>query len=541
MKMLYGLFIVVAMILAGCSVDKISSSNNKMETLSSFKNPATIGFLAGQEPPKQRIPIQQFHTEEYDRIYENRFLSALNNPLSTFSIDVDTASYSNIRRFINASQFPPPDAVRVEEMINYFQYSYPQPNNEHPFSLTTELSQCPWQPSHQLMHIGIKGKEFPRERLPACNLVFLLDVSGSMGAMNKLPLLKQAFKLLVNQLTGRDTVAIVVYAGAAGVILPPTPGDNKKLILQAIEKIEAGGSTAGGEGIQAAYSLAKKNYLKNGNNRVILATDGDFNVGMSSDGDLIRLIETKRDHGIYLTVLGFGTGNYKDSKMEHLADAGNGNYAYIDSLREAKKVLVNELDGTLLTIAKDVKIQVEINPAKVLEYRLIGYENRHLHKEDFADDAKDAGELGAGHSVTALYEIILANSDAPAQADNLKYQHTTISPGAMHTNEIMTVKLRYKLPDKNESTLVTYPVFDDQTKLEDSSDNFKFSAAVAEFGLLLQKSEYSGKAAYSQVLQLATEAKGTDIYGYRAEFIHLVETIQLLEETSQVPPAEPEA
>lgn len=539
MKMRDGLLIFVTIILVGCTSNKTSFPNidldSEIESLllkNRIATGASVGCLVTQEPQEQHAPIQQLHTEEYDRIYENRFLSALSNPLSTFSIDVDTASYSNIRRFINASQLPPPDAVRIEEMINYFQYMYPQPENEHPFSLTTELSQCPWQPSHQLMHIGIKGKDLSREALPDSNLVFLLDVSGSMGSTNKLPLLKQAFKLLVNQLSIGDTVAVVVYAGAAGVILPSTSGDNKKLILQALEKLEAGGSTAGGEGIQAAYTLAKENYLEGGNNRVILATDGDFNVGTSSDGDLIRLIETKRDEGIYLTVLGFGTGNYKDSKMEQLADAGNGNYAYIDSLREAKKVLVNELAGTLLTIAKDVKIQVEINPAKVSEYRLIGYENRHLNKEDFADDAKDAGELGAGHSVTALYEIILANSDAPAQADDLKYQHTTVSPEAMHTNEIMTVKLRYKHPDTNESTLVTYPVSDDRTKLEDSSDNFKFSAAVAEFGLLLQKSEYSGEASYSQVLRLANEAKGADQYGYRAEFIRLVETTQLLEETN---------
>ncbi len=477
-----------------------------------------------------RMP-KQFHTEEYDRIYEERFLEALSNPLSTFSIDVDTASYSNVRRFIVASGRPPRDAIRIEEMINYFHYAYPQPQDEHPFSITTELSQCPWNSSHQLVHIGLQGRVIPRAQLPDSNLVFLLDVSGSMDSANKLPLLKQAFRLLVDQLTEKDDVSIVAYAGAAGVVLPPTPGDEKEAILDALDRLRAGGSTAGGKGIHMAYELAEEHFLEGGNNRVILATDGDFNVGVSSDSELVRLIEEKRETGIFLTILGFGMGNYKDSKMEKLAGAGNGAYAYIDNIREAEKVLVNELAGTLSTIAKDVKIQVEFNPAKVAAHRLIGYENRRLAKDDFADNAMDAGELGAGHSVTALYEIIpVGAEEALPTSENLKYQSTTISPEAARTDEMLTVKIRYKRPDGDESMLLTHPVIDQQIPFDKTSDNFRFSAAVAEFGLLLRGSEYCGDASYSHVLELAQEAKGVDEEGYRAEFLELVLTIQLLQD-----------
>jgi Ca-activated chloride channel family protein len=480
-----------------------------------------------EEPPP--APPTDFNTEEYDRIYENEFLDALSNPLSTFSIDVDTASYSNVRRFINDSQLPPQDAVRIEEFINYFNYDYPPPQDEHPFSINTELSECPWNTAHQLVHIGLQGRKIPKEQLPDSNLVFLLDVSGSMNEPNKLPLVKQGFKLLVEQLYEKDRIAIVVYAGAAGLVLPPTPGDNKAVILQAIDMLEAGGSTAGGEGIELAYQIAKENLIEGGNNRVILATDGDFNVGPSSDAELVRLIEQKRDEGIFLTILGFGTGNYKDSKMEQLADKGNGNYAYLDNIREAKKVLVSELAGTLLTIAKDVKIQIEFNPAKVKAYRLIGYENRMLAKEDFADDTKDAGELGAGHTVTALYELIPADADeATRPTPELKYQETDLSAEAEQTNELMTVKLRYKRPDEDESILMVHPVLDESVSLDQSSDNFKFSAAVAEFGLLLRDSQFKGEATYDQVLELAKGAKGQDEAGYRAEFIRLVETVELL-------------
>jgi Ca-activated chloride channel family protein len=476
------------------------------------------------------VPDSDFNTEEYDRIYENEFLDAFSNPLSTFSIDVDTASYSNVRRFINNSQLPPQDAVRIEEFINYFTYDYPPPAEEHPFSIVTELSEAPWNPAHQLVQVGLQGRRIPKEQFPNSNLVFLLDVSGSMNNPNKLPLVKQGFRLLVDQLSERDSVAIVVYAGAAGLVLPPTSGDSKATILQAIDNLEAGGSTAGGEGIKLAYQIAQENFIEGGNNRVILATDGDFNVGASSDAELIRLIEEKRDEGVFLTILGFGTGNYKDSKMEQLADKGNGNYAYLDSIREAKKVLVSELAGTLLTIAKDVKIQVEFNPAKVKAYRLIGYENRLLAKEDFADDTKDAGELGAGHSVTALYEIIPVGADeATRPTVELKYQETELSDEGEQTNEMMTVKLRYKQPAGEESILMVHPVLDDSVVLGETSDDFRFSAAVAEFGLLLRDSQFKGDATYDQVLGLAREAMGEDEEGYRAEFIRLVETAQLLE------------
>jgi Ca-activated chloride channel family protein len=467
-----------------------------------------------------------WNTEEYDRIYENRFLKAIDNPLSTFSIDVDTASYANVRRFITDGRLPYPDAVRIEELINYFSYDYPQPEGEHPFSFFTEISECPWNTKHRLVHIGIQGKQIPKEQLPPNNLVFLIDVSGSMNSLNKLPLLKEAFTLLVNEMRREDRIAIVVYAGAAGVVLPPTSGTDREVIIEALENLSAGGSTAGGQGIALAYETARKYYNPQGNNRVILATDGDFNVGPSSDAELVRLIEEKRNMGIFLTVLGFGMGNYKDSKMEKLADKGNGNYAYIDTISEAKKVLVNEMGSTLLTIAKDVKIQIEFNPARVDSYRLIGYENRVLAKEDFDDDEKDAGELGAGHSVTALYEVVPFHGDdgkAP-----LKYQETTISKDAYATAEIMTMKFRYKKPGADESILIEIPVQDHNKALASTSDNFRFSAAVAELGLLLRKSEYKGNATYTQVLDLARGARGRDEYGYRAGFISLVETIIML-------------
>lgn len=348
----------------------------------------------------------EFNTEEYGRITENEFLAAVNNPLSTFSIDVDTASYSNVRRFINQGQLPPADAVRIEELINYFKYKYPEPDGDEPFSISAELAACPWEPAHKLVHIGLQGKRIPLANAPANNLVFLIDTSGSMDSPDKLPLLKSAFKLLTDQLREQDRVAIVVYAGSAGLVLPSTSGSDKKTILSAIDKLEAGGSTAGGAGIDLAYEVARTSFIPSANNRVILATDGDFNVGVSSDGDLLRLIEREREAGVFLTVLGFGAGNIKDSKMELLADKGNGNYAYVDTIHEARKMLVSGLGGTLNTIAKDVKVQVEFNPANVQAYRLIGYENRLMRAEEFNDDKKDAGELGAGHSVTALYEII---------------------------------------------------------------------------------------------------------------------------------------
>lgn len=470
------------------------------------------------------------NTEDYSAIQENEFQEVTKAPLSTFSIDVDAASYSNLRRFIQNGQMPPKDAVRIEEMINYFDYDYPQPNGNYPFEVITEMADCPWNIQHRLVHIGLQGKNIPTDNLPASNLVFLLDVSGSMNAPNKLPLLKSSLKLLVNQLRAKDKVAIVVYAGAAGVVLPATEGINRQKIMEAMNQLQAGGSTAGAEGIQLAYKIAKENFIAEGNNRVILATDGDFNVGVSSDAALVRLIEKERDSGVYLTVLGFGQGNYKDNKMQELADRGNGNHAYIDNINEAKKVLVNEFGGTLFTIAKDVKLQLEFNPSKVQAYRLIGYENRMLAARDFKDDKKDAGELGAGHTVTALYEIIPVGvkSEFLVSVDELKYQSTQPNTTA-ESNELLTVKLRYKQPDATTSQKIELPVADQQPSTDKLSDNYCFSAAVAEFGLLLRDSKFKSDATYQQAIALAKQAKGTDENGYRMELIKMMEAMDLLE------------
>jgi Ca-activated chloride channel homolog len=465
---------------------------------------------------------KDFNTEEYARIYENQFLSAITNPLSTFSIDVDTASYSNVRRQILYGNMPYPDSVRIEELINYFTYDYPEPENNAPFSFNTEISECPWNTEHRLFHIGLQAKKVSFENLPPNNLVFLIDVSGSMEDENKLPLLKGAFELLINELRSVDRISIVVYAGAAGLVLPPTTCNNKETILTALNNLNAGGSTAGGEGLILAYDTALKYYNPLGNNRIILATDGDFNVGPSSDSEMTRLIEDKRNQGIFITVLGFGMGNYKDTKMESIADHGNGNYAYIDSLKEAKKVLVSEMGGTLLTIAKDVKIQIEFNPALVESYRLIGYENRMLAKEDFDDDTKDAGELGAGHTVTALYEIIPVNESAITDDHELRYQQTEITENAYSLDELLLIKFRYKKPDSDISTLIEIPVKDSSVPLMSTSNNFRFSAAVAEWGLLLRGSEFKADATYNQVIELAESSTGSDLDGYRKEFIDLV-------------------
>jgi Ca-activated chloride channel family protein len=471
-----------------------------------------------------------FNTEAYDVIQENRFREVTVEPLSTFSIDVDRAAYANVRRFLNGNQLPPKDAVRIEEMINYFTYDYAQPAGKHPFAIFTEYAECPWNPDHRILHIGLQGKDLDLSKAPASNLVFLLDVSGSMNSPNKLPLLKQAFKMLTDNLRPDDRVAIVVYAGAAGLVLPSTPGAKKDKIMAALDRLEAGGSTAGGEGIKLAYKTAKENFIPGGNNRVILATDGDFNIGASSDAEMVRLIEDKRDEGVFLTVLGFGMGNYKDSKMEKIADNGNGNYAYIDNLREAKKVLVNEMSGTLFTIAKDVKIQIEFNPAQVQAYRLIGYENRLLNKEDFNDDKKDAGELGAGHTVTALYEIIPVGVSAPEvmRVDPLKYQQTSGVRTGVDIKDLATIKLRYKAPESNVSELIELVVKDLGKRTDATSDNLRWAAAVAEFGMLLRDSEYKKDASWKHVLDNAKSAKGKDEEGYRAEFLRLVETAELL-------------
>lgn len=484
-----------------------------------------------EKPSPSTIPPQEYDREGYNRIYENPYQRVSNNPLSTFGIDVDTASYSNIRRFINSGVLPPKDAVRLEELINYFTYDYPQPKGDRPFSINTEVANAPWNLQHKLVHIGLQGKSFSTKDLPPNNLVFLIDVSGSMNSPERLPLVKASLKYLVSELRAKDSVTIVVYAGAAGLVLPPTPGNQKEKILDTLDKLEAGGSTAGGSGIQLAYKIAKDNLIKQGNNRVILATDGDFNVGTSSDSELIRMIEEKREQKIFLSVLGFGTGNLQDAKMEQLADKGNGNYAYIDSLLEAKKVLVTQMGGTLFTIAKDVKIQVEFNPAKVQAYRLVGYENRVLQNQDFNDDKKDAGELGAGHSVTAIYEVIPVgvSSDVKLpEIDALKYQQNPVAPSASQTDELMQVKLRYKKPNETVSQLITQSVMDKSIKLENASANFRFASAVAAFGMVLRNSEYKGAANFDDVLRLASQAKGEDKEGYRADFIRLVESCKTL-------------
>ena len=474
---------------------------------------------------------EEHNTEGYDFVKENSFLHSADNPLSTFSIDVDAASYSNVRRMLNSGQLPPAGAVRIEEMINYFQYDYPQPKNNDPFSFTTEMSDCPWNSQHKLVMIGMQGKKIPVENLPPSNLVFLIDVSGSMGTANKLPLVKASLKLLTDQLREEDKVSIVVYAGAAGLVLPPTSGSNKTAIKDALERLNAGGSTAGGDGIQLAYKTARENYNKTGNNRVILCSDGDFNIGMSSDDEMERLIEKERKSGVFLTVLGYGMGNYKDNKMQKLADKGNGNHAYIDGMSEAKKVLVNEFGGTLFTIAKDVKLQVEFNPAKVQGYRLVGYENRMLNKEDFNDDNKDAGDLGSGHTVTALYEIIPVGvkSDFLKGVDPLKYQQktTALSPYSFN-EEMMTIKFRYKTPGSEVSKLIVHPVMDKAVSIFKTSENFRFAAAVAEFGLVLRQSDFRAQASYASVLQSANKALGYDKEGYRREFIGMVKSAQLL-------------
>jgi Ca-activated chloride channel family protein len=465
-----------------------------------------------------------FNTEEYDVITENRFLTATDNPLSTFSIDVDGGSYSNVRRYLQQGQMPPSGAVRIEELINYFHYDYPQPVGDAPFSINTEMGDCAWNPAHQLILIGLQGKKIPVENLPASNLVFLIDVSGSMMEPEKLPLVQRSLKMLVDQLREQDRVSLVVYAGNAGLVMPPTSGTEKKRIKDAIDRLEAGGSTAGGAGIQLAYKVAEQNFVKGGNNRVILCTDGDFNVGPSSDSDLEGMIEKEKKSGVFLTVLGFGMGNYKDSKMEKLADKGNGNHAYIDNESEARKVLVNEFGGTLFTIAKDVKLQIEFNPAKVQAYRLIGYENRMLNKEDFNNDAKDAGELGSGHTVTAIYEIIPVGvkNEFFESIDSLKYQQKIKPVHATAAHEIMTIKFRYKNPDGENSRLIEHAVSGQAVALDRASVNFRFASAVAEFGMLLRNSEFKQQADYNKAYVLAKNSLGQDGEGYRAEFLQLV-------------------
>lgn len=487
------------------------------------------GALYGEDQ-EMEADEPRHNTEEYDIIRENEFLDATQNPLSTFSIDVDNASYSNIRRYLDY-EMPPVDAVRIEEMINYFSYDYPSPKGSHPFGLTTEVSNAPWNKENLLVHIGMQGKKSDLDNLKASNFVFLVDCSGSMSNANKLPLLKKSLRILLDQLGEEDRVAIVAYAGAAGLVLPSTGATEKRKILAALDKLNAGGSTAGGEGIQLAYEVAKQNLVPGGNNRVILATDGDFNVGVSSSADLVRLIEEKRKDDIYLTICGLGMGNYKDGRMEQISNAGNGNYFYIDDIREAEKVFGREMRANMFTIAKDVKLQVEFNPATVKAYRLIGYENRRLANEDFADDTKDAGELGAGHTVTALYEIIpQGSSEQVRQSAQLKYQKTSLSDQALESQDLFTLKLRYKPLGSEQSILLEEVVANQMLPFDVSSENFQFSAAVAGFGLLLRESRFKGDITYDKVASIARKSLGEDPNGDRADFVQLVRKASLLDD-----------
>ncbi len=485
-------------------------------------------------PPGARpdvIPRPRFNTEAYDRIEDNPFKSVAENPLATFSIDVDTASYANVRRFLTQNQIPPRDSVRIEELINYFTYDYPQPTGKHPIAVHTEVAAAPWKPDHRLVRIGVKAKDIDMSRRPPTNLVFLIDVSGSMMPPEKLPLLKSALKLLVDKLTENDRVAIAVYAGNSGLVLPSTAGDKKEIIIQTLDRLEAGGSTNGASGIQLAYDTAVANFIRGGVNRVILCTDGDFNVGITNQGDLTRLIEDKAKSGVFLSVLGFGMGNLKDSTMEKLADKGNGNYAYIDSVNEARKVLVEEMGATLMTLAKDVKIQVDFNPAQVNAYRLIGYENRVLRNEDFNDDTKDAGDMGAGHTVTALFEIVPRGVEIALPAvDASKYQQPATSDRRSGSNEMLTVRVRYKLPDASDSTRFDVPLADRGASFDSSSADYRFAAAVAEFGMILRESPHKGAASLDHVISVADRSKGVDKNGYREEFVKLARRARAIKE-----------
>ena len=510
---------------------RLPAARPRVATNDSFSYSAGLGETQPSDPPSRYR--QDFNTATYDKVEENPFLPTATNPLSTFSIDVDTASYANVRRFINSGSLPPKDAVRVEEMINYFTYDYKEPEGDKPFSIDLDATSCPWEPTHRLLRIGLKGREVANEKRPASNLVFLLDVSGSMMPAERLPLVKQAMRLLVDKLSENDRVAIVIYAGGSGLALKSTPGNEKEKILRALEELQAGGSTNGAEGIELAYKVAADNFIKGGVNRVILATDGDFNIGVTNQGDLIRLIEAKAKTGVFLSVLGVGTDNLKDSTMQKLADKGNGNYAYLDSVEEARKVLVQQINGTLMTIAKDVKIQVEFNPARVASYRLIGYEKRLLRKEDFNNDKVDAGEIGAGHTVTALYEVVPAGAGAtdPATSvppvDPLKYGINRTDT-ANASPEMVTVKLRHKKPDGDVSELTEKSFTDNGSKFENAAPDLKFAAAVAEFGMLLRDSQFKGKGSFGAVIEWAQEGKGRDTAGYRAGFIEMARKAETL-------------
>ena len=499
-----------------------------------MKTKAMTGAYVAVCPTAMYDMDTRMNTEEYDRIQENGFKSVADTPLSTFSIDVDAASYSNMRRFINKGELPPVDAIRTEELVNYFSYDYPKPTGSDPVKITMESGACPWNTNHRLVRIGLKAKEIPTDNLPASNLVFLIDVSGSMWGANRLDLVKSSLKLLVNNLRDKDKVAIVTYSGSAGVKLEATPGSDKQKIREAIDELTAGGSTAGGAGILLAYKIAKKNLISNGNNRIILCSDGDFNVGVSSAEGLEQLIEKERKSGVFLTVLGYGMGNYKDKKIQVLAEKGNGNHAYIDNLQEANRVLVGEFGATLHTVAKDVKLQVEFNPSQVQAYRLVGYESRLLKDEDFNNDAKDAGDMGAGHTVTAFYEVIPTGvkNEYVGKIDDLKYQKKEkVSVKPTGSNELLTVKLRYKAPDKDVSKKMELPFVDN--KGNNVSSDFRFASAVAMFGQLLRESDFKGNASYDKVIDLAKQGLNNDDKGYRREFIRLVEAAKGLERTNK--------
>lgn len=528
-RWLLSLLVLSSFVLSACgdSSSRESAAANKTAdsqqapypTTANASSAASNTSMAAREAPLDGD--SEASAERYAEINENPFLEASRAPLSTFSIDVDTASYSNVRRYLRSGQLPPKDAVRIEELINYFDYDYPQPVGNAPFSVSTETAVCPWNAKNRIVQIGLQGKKIPLDNTPPANLVFLLDVSGSMNSPDKLPLLKDGLRMMIDQLKPQDRVAIAVYAGSSGLVLPSTPVTERGEILAALDSLEAGGSTNGGQGIQLAYTVAKNNFIPNGNNRVILATDGDFNVGMTSDDALVKLIEEKRNSGIFLSVLGFGTGNLNDSMMEKLSNKGNGNYAYIDSREEAKKALGSQIAGTLYTIAKDVKIQVEFNPALVAGYRLIGYENRLLAAKDFNDDKKDAGEIGAGHSVTAIYEIVPAGEKIENDGIELKYSQPE-KTDTRFANEMATVKLRYKDPEGSTSKLLTMGVLDNTKTVDAASDNLKFASAVVQFGLILRDSRYKGSANFVSAKQLASTASRQDARGYKSEFIELI-------------------
>lgn len=522
--------LLYAVVFAGCAGESNSRSASNTNTSSVMPKAEYSTTTTANSASNETIAGSPYYNgdkssngERYAEISENPFLETIRAPLSTFSIDVDTASYANVRRFLNQGSLPPRDAVRIEELINYFEYDYPQPEGNLPFSVNSEVAVCPWNTKHKIVQIGLQGKKVSLDNVPPSNLVFLVDVSGSMNSPDKLPLLKQGLKTMVNQLSDKDRVAIVVYAGASGLALSSTSADDKQRINEALDNLEAGGSTNGGQGIRLAYQVAQDNFISNGNNRVILATDGDFNVGLTGDDELVSMIEQKRRSNIFLSVLGFGTGNLNDAMMEKLADKGNGNYAYIDTQDEARKALGQQVAGTLYTIAKDVKIQVEFNPAKVAGYRLIGYENRLLADKDFNDDKKDAGEIGAGHAVTALYEIVPAGQAVVNPGvDELRYSR--VEPSYTRFNaELLTIKLRYKEPEGDDSKLLSIGLLDNNNSFENASENLRFAAAVAGFGMILRDSNYRGEANFSSIRQIASSARGSDLKNYRSEFLELID------------------